>query len=376
MEIAGRLQGPDADSPVLVTAAYSSYRAARANRESMLRAREILTADGEVRSVTPLLSSPDKHAYALMATLRHDPESSSAISAVDRLRRVLPRQMDAAEQAALAVGGTTATVIDAAEEISGNLWKVIVAVLVLSYLSLFVVLKSAILPLKAVVMNLLSVGAAMGVVVMIFQLGWLSSLFGTESLGHVEIYVPPLVFAVVYGLSMDYEVFLLTRIQERYLATGHNRSAIAEGVSSSARTISCAALIMVLVFTAFIATSEPIVQEIGVGTAVAVAVDATVTRLVLLPATMVLLGKWNWWIPSVFAKLGRDRKAPSRALAERLNNNSSRALQRLGGVHSTVRARPIASPGISHGLPVLDSGHRALRLRQVRSRRRAVSGGR
>jgi uncharacterized membrane protein YdfJ with MMPL/SSD domain len=315
-EVAARLQGPDADSPVLVTAAYPSPGAARANRESMLRARELLTADGEVRSVTPLLSSTDGRAYALMATLRHDPESNSAVDTVNRLRRVLPRQMDGAGQAALAVGGTTATVIDAGEEISDSLWKVIAAVLILSYLSLFVMLKSVVLPLKAAVMNLLSVGAAMGVLVMIFQLGWLSSLFGTESLGHIEIYVPPLVFAVVYGLSMDYEVFLLTRIQERYRATGDNRRAVAEGVSSSARTISCAALIMVLVFAAFIATSEPIVQEIGLGAAVAVAIDATVTRLVLLPATMALLGRWNWWMPDVLARSGHSRRAPSPPVGE------------------------------------------------------------
>jgi uncharacterized membrane protein YdfJ with MMPL/SSD domain len=316
-EVAARLQGPDADSPVLVTAAYSSAAAARANRQSMVRARETLTTDGDVSSVTPLLSAPDGRAYALMATLRHDPESNAAIATVNHLRRVLPRQLDGAEQRALAVGGTTATVIDAGEEISGTLWKVIAAVLVLSYLSLFVVLKSAILPLKAVVMNLLSVGAAMGVVVAIFQLGWLSSVFGTESLGHIEIYVPPLVFAVVYGLSMDYEVFLLTRIQERYRATADNRRAVAEGVSSSARTISSAALIMVLVFAAFIATSEPIVQEIGVGTAVAVAIDATVTRLVLLPSTMTLLGNWNWWMPSAFTKRRRGGTVPSAALGEK-----------------------------------------------------------
>jgi uncharacterized membrane protein YdfJ with MMPL/SSD domain len=313
-EIAAQLQGPDAESPVLVTAAYRSARAARADRNSLVRMREILAGNSEVASVTPLMTSADGRAYALMATLHHDPESNFAIAAVERLRRELPTEASATGRAALAVGGTTATVVDAGSEIAGNLWKVIVAVLILSYVSLFAVLKSAILPLKAVVMNLLSVGAAMGVLVMIFQLGWLSSVLGVESLGHIQTYVPPLVFAVVYGLSMDYEVFLLTRIQERYRLTADNRRAVAQGVSSSARTISCAALIMVVVFAAFIATSVPVVQEIGVGAAVAVAIDATLTRLVLLPATMVLLGRWNWWVPHVPIRVNRAPRMPQAAV--------------------------------------------------------------
>jgi len=287
---------------------------ARADRESLVRMQEALGRDSEVASVTPLMTSADGRAYALMATLRHDPESNFAIAAVERLRRELPKHASVTGRAALAVGGTTATVVDAGGEIAGNLWMVIVAVLILSYVSLFAVLKSAILPLKAVVMNLLSVGAAMGVLVMIFQFDWLSPIFGVESLGHIQTYVPPLVFAVVYGLSMDYEVFILTRIQERYWLTADNRRAVAEGLSSSARTISCAALIMVVVFAAFIATSIPVVQEIGVGAAVAVAIDATLTRLVLLPATMVLLGRWNWWMPHVLIRVSGTSRVPRTAI--------------------------------------------------------------
>jgi uncharacterized membrane protein YdfJ with MMPL/SSD domain len=298
-EAAARLQGPDAESPVVITADYGSARQALAGRKSIILAREMVSHGREVANVSPVMLSQNHRAYAIFATLRSDPESNAALMAVRRLRKSLPARVGRLHGATLEIGGTTATVIDAANEISGNLWKVVLAVVCLSYLSLLFVLRSAILPLKAVIMNLLSVGAATGVLVAVFQLGWLNEVLGTESLGHIEIYVPPLVFAVVYGLSMDYEVFLLTRIQERYEATGDNRRAVAEGVSSSARTISCAALIMVLVFTAFIFTGMPIVQEIGVGSAVAIALDATLTRLVLLPATMTLLGKWNWWTPRV-----------------------------------------------------------------------------
>jgi uncharacterized membrane protein YdfJ with MMPL/SSD domain len=298
-EAAARLQGPDAESPVVITAEYGSAKQALAGRKAIASARNLVSRGREIANVGPVMLSQDRRAYAIFATLRSDPESSAALAAVTRLRRSLPARVGPLHGAALEVGGTTATIIDAANEISGSMWKVVLAVVCLSYLSLLLVLRSAILPLKAVVMNLLSVGAAMGVLVAVFQLGWLNAPLGVESFGHIEIYVPPLVFAVVYGLSMDYELFLLTRIQERYQATGDNRRAVAEGVSSSARTISCAALIMVLVFMAFIFTSMPIVQEIGVGSAVAIALDATLTRLVLLPATMTLLGERNWWAPRV-----------------------------------------------------------------------------
>jgi uncharacterized membrane protein YdfJ with MMPL/SSD domain len=154
-----------------------------------------------------------------------------------------------------------------------------------------------VLPLKAVVMNLLSVGAAYGVVVAVFQWGWVDGLFGFHALGHVDTITPPLVLAVVFGLSMDYEVFLLTRIRERYAATGDTRAAVAGGLASSARTITSAALIMVAVFATFIATGLPSIQQIGLGTAVAIALDATLVRLILVPATMEIMGKWNWWLP-------------------------------------------------------------------------------
>ena len=161
--------------------------------------------------------------------------------------------------------------------ITGSMWKIILFVLGLSFLVLLVLLRSVVLPLKAVLMNLLSVGAAYGVLTLVFD--------------EVDAITPPLVLAVVFGLSMDYEVFLLSRIRERYNATGDTRRAVAEGLATSARTITSAALIMVAVFLVFVTTGLPSIQQIGLGAAVAIAVDATIVRLVLVPAAMELLGQ-------------------------------------------------------------------------------------
>jgi uncharacterized membrane protein YdfJ with MMPL/SSD domain len=177
------------------------------------------------------------------------------------------------------------------------MWKIALFVLGLSYLVLLVLLRSVVLPLKAVVMNLLSVGAAYGV---------LSAVYG-----ELSTITPPLVLAVVFGLSMDYEVFLLSNIRERWRATGDTRLAVAEGLTASARTITSAALIMVAVFTVFVFTGVPSIAEIGLGCAVAIAVDATIVRLILVPAAMELLGRWNWWLPGPL-----QRVLPSRPLDE------------------------------------------------------------
>ena len=167
----------------------------------------------------------------------------------------------------------------------------------LSFIVLLCVLRSVLLPLKAVAMNVLSVAAAYGVLVIVFQWGWFDGFLGFESLGYVQAITPALLLAIVFGLSMDYEVFMLSRIKERYQATGDNRRAVAEGLQASAKTISSAALIMVAVFAIFAGTGIPQIKEIGVGLAVAIALDATVVRLILVPTTMEMMGNANWWLP-------------------------------------------------------------------------------
>jgi len=160
------------------------------------------------------------------------------------------------------------------------------------------VFRSVLVPLKAVIMNLLSVGAAYGVMVAVFQWGWGIDLIGVGKEGPIEAWAPLMLFAVVFGLSMDYEVFLLSRIKEEYDRTGDNATAVADGLAVTARVITAAAAIMVCVFGAFVLGPERSLKVFGLGMAIAVLIDATIVRLVLVPATMELLGDKNWWIPA------------------------------------------------------------------------------
>src|SRR5207245_134871 len=167
----------------------------------------------------------------------------------------------------------------------------------LSFLLLFVLFRSLLIPLKAAVLNVLSICAAYGVVVAVFQWGWLKGLFGLETTVPIVSFVPMMMFAILFGLSMDYEVFLLSRIREEWLATGDNRFSVVAGLTHTARVITSAAVIMVSVFASFLLVDDPTVKMIGLGLAVAVLVEATLIRMVLVPATMALLGPANWWLP-------------------------------------------------------------------------------
>jgi RND superfamily putative drug exporter len=239
----------------------------------------------------------------IQATTRTASDSEPARALVDRLRDGFVPGTALAAAATVAVGGETARTEDARAQIYGSLWKIVGFVLALSFVVLMVMLRSLLLPLKAVLMNLLSIGAAFGVLVAIFQWGWLDSVLGFESLGALDTINVPLIFAIVFGLSMDYEVFLMSRIRERYLEHGDNERAVAEGLASSARTISSAALIMSSVFAVFVLTGVPSIKELGLGAAVAIALDATLVRLILVPAAMKLMGEWNWWMPSWLDRL-------------------------------------------------------------------------
>jgi uncharacterized membrane protein YdfJ with MMPL/SSD domain len=237
------------------------------------------------------------NAVLVQATPSAASESDAATALVDRLRDGVVPATALAKVATVDVGGETARSHDVRDQISGSMWKIVLFVLALSFIVLMVMLRSLILPLKAVLMNLLSIGAAFGVLVAIFQWGWLDGFLGFEGQGALDTINVPLIFAVVFGLSMDYEVFLMSRIRERYLRHGDNERAVAEGLSSSARTISSAALIMTAVFAVFVLTGVPSIKELGLGCAVAIALDATLVRLILVPAAMKLMGHWNWWMP-------------------------------------------------------------------------------
>jgi RND superfamily putative drug exporter len=242
----------------------------------------------------------------IQATPNAPSESDAAAALVDRLRDTVVPSTQLASVASVDVGGETARSHDVRRLISGSMWKIILFVLALSFLVLMAMLRSLLLPLKAVLMNLLSIGAAYGVLVVVFQWGWFDSLLGLENQGALDTINVPLIFAVVFGLSMDYEVFLMSRIREHYMEHGDNERAVAEGLSTSARTISSAALIMTCVFAVFFLTGVPSIKELGLGCAVAIALDATLVRLILVPAAMKLLGNWNWWMPSWLDRLLPD----------------------------------------------------------------------
>jgi uncharacterized membrane protein YdfJ with MMPL/SSD domain len=266
-------------------------------------AREVAGTAGVTAVGRPVYAGD---AALIQATPSAPSESDAAVALVGRLRDSVVPASALAQQAEVNVGGETARGDDVRHQVSGSMWKIILFVLSLSFLVLMVMLRSLILPLKAVLMNLLSIGAAFGVLVAIFQWGWLDGFLGFESQGALDTINIPLIFAIVFGLSMDYEVFLMSRIRERYMVHGDNERAVAEGLSTSARTISSAALIMTSVFAVFVLTGVPSIKELGVGCAVAIALDATLVRLILVPAAMKLMGSWNWWFPSWLDRLIPD----------------------------------------------------------------------
>ncbi|MGB8858516.1 MAG: MMPL family transporter [Ilumatobacteraceae bacterium] len=226
------------------------------------------------------------------------PQQQATTDLVHRLRdEVIPPT-----GATAYVGGQTAGDVDFSEQMASRLPVFIGAVLVLSFLLLLLVFRSILVPLKAVLLNLLSIGAAYGVLVAVFQWGWLGWLIGVEEGAPIEPWAPMMLFAIVFGLSMDYEVFLLSSVKERVDRGESNSHAVVEGLASTARVITAAAAIMVCVFGTFVLGDERAIKLIGLGLAVAVLLDATVVRMVLVPATMELLGDRNWWLPH---RLGR-----------------------------------------------------------------------
>ena len=195
------------------------------------------------------------------------------------------------------VDGETAGYIDLASKISDKLPSVIAIVVALAFVLLMIAFRSVLIPLTSALMNLLSVAAAYGVLTAIFQKGWGAELIGLDGPVPIASYVPLIMFAILFGLSMDYQVFLVSRVHEHYRQSNDNLEAVVDGLAVSARVITSAALIMVCVFGSFILDADVIVKQFGVGLAVAIALDASIVRCVLVPAVMVRLGRANWWFP-------------------------------------------------------------------------------
>ncbi|MEY2570115.1 MAG: putative drug exporter of the superfamily, partial [Acidimicrobiaceae bacterium] len=270
--------------------------AAAADKGAVGRVHDALQADPGIAAVT----APVFNAAGDTAVLTANPATAPQDERTDQLVRhlrsdVLPATV-AGTDAKVSLTGQ-AMVTDLTDRITSRLPVFIAAVVAMSFLLLMIVFRSILVPLKAALMNLLSIAAAYGVLVAVFQWGWGAGLIGLHSTMPINPFLPLIMFAILFGLSMDYEVFLLSRVREEYVATGDNHEAVVRGLSSTARVITSAALIMISVFGAFVLGDDPNGKLFGVGLAVAVLIDATLVRMVLVPATMSLLGRANWWLP-------------------------------------------------------------------------------
>ena len=293
--------GPGFNGPIIVAVPGDA-----ASDEAQLAAfaETLRTTDGVAFASEPIPIDPDLALVQIYADSA--PQDQETTELVHHLRDdVIPESgigglvdttSDVSQTTAL-VGGFNAASIDFADYLGDRLPWLIGAVLVLSFVLLMMVFRSLLVPLKAVVMNLLSIGAAYGVIVAVFQWGWGKDLINVDRSGPIEAWAPMMLFAIVFGLSMDYEVFLLSRMKEHFDVSRDNATAVADGLAATARVITAAALIMVCVFSAFVLGDDRSLKLFGLGLAVAVLVDATIVRMVLVPATMELLGDRNWWFP-------------------------------------------------------------------------------
>ncbi len=286
--------GPGFNGPFILTARID----AAADLQSLGQLSDALAATPDVATVSPPIPNPDQTVAVIYLNPQSAPQDEATDQLLDNVRNnVIPVTMDGTG-VDVKVGGLTAVMDDFTKQVAARLPIFFLVVIGLSFVLLTVVFRSVLVPLKAAIMNLLSIGAAYGVIVAIFQWGWGADVIGIGREGPIESWVPIMLFAILFGLSMDYEVFLLSRIREDYSVHGDNALAVANGLARTARVITAAAAIMITVFLAFAFGGDVRALKLfAIGLAVAVFVDATIVRMVLVPSTMELLGKANWWMP-------------------------------------------------------------------------------
>jgi RND superfamily putative drug exporter len=256
-----------------------------------------LQSTGDIASFTPVQPTSDGKLLTSTVTPTDVPQSASTGGVFNALvHRTLPDALKGTGARSY-VTGTTASQFDFRDTVKDRLPIIIGIVLIAAFLLLMTVFRSLVIPVKAVILNLLTTGASYGVLVAVFQWGWATSLLGLPMAVPIESYVPMMMFAIVFGLSMDYEIFLISRIAENWRVTADNTRSVGAGLSATGRVISSAALIMTAVFLSFTVSPTVVVKMLALGLAVSVILDATVVRLVLVPATMFLMGKANWWFP-------------------------------------------------------------------------------
>ncbi|MEP6297817.1 MAG: MMPL family transporter, partial [Ilumatobacter sp.] len=284
--------GPGSNGPLLLTAEITDPAQVAAIRDVVA---ELNDTPGVAQALGPIPSESEQ-AVLIRVVPETGPQDAATSDLVNTLRDDVLPAATAGVGVDVLVTGSVASSIDFSTYLSARLPVFFFAVLSLSFLLLMMVFRSVLVPLKAVIMNLLSIGGAYGIVVAVFQWGWGISLLGTGS-GPIEPFLPMMLFAIVFGLSMDYEVFLLSRVKEEYDRSGDAANSVADGLAATARVITAAAAIMVVVFGSFVLEDARVIKMFGVGLASAVFLDATLVRMLLVPATMELLGEKNWWLP-------------------------------------------------------------------------------
>jgi RND superfamily putative drug exporter len=308
--------GPGFNGPLFIAV---DLRGAQ-DKAVVTKLRSTLAEQPGVGAVTPARLNPAKDTALLQAYPASSPQSEKTKDVLDELRNDAVPPLERASGADIAIGGSTAGITDFDNVVRSKLPLFIGIVVALSVLLLMLAFRSILVPLKAAAMNILSIGASFGVVVAVFQKGWGADLIGVSQTGPIESFLPVMVFAIVFGLSMDYEVFLMSRVHEEWTRSGDATRAMTQGLARTGRVITAAATIMVLVFASFILLDERVIKLFGVGLASAIFIDAFIIRSLLVPAIMQLLGRWAWWLPSWLDRRlphvdieGADAPEPARA---------------------------------------------------------------
>jgi RND superfamily putative drug exporter len=288
--------GPGSNGPLTVVIDQSTVSS---SKRSDLSSQAQKTLDGVSGASTVTQLTPTKDGDVLVGTV-YSKESPQSAGTTDLANRLVHHTLPDAVSGTSAKGyvtGTTAAQVDFRDIVASRLPLIIGVVVGLAFLIILAVFRGLLVAVKAAVLNVLSIGASYGVVVAVFQWGWGGPALGVNGKVPIESYVPMMMFAIIFGLSMDYEIFLLSRVHEAWLRTGDAKASVAHALEITARVITCAALIMVSVFAAFIVSDNIVVKMLGLGLAVSVLIDATVVRLLMVPAVMTLLGPRAWWTP-------------------------------------------------------------------------------
>ncbi|MFE5615700.1 MMPL family transporter [Streptomyces sp. NPDC056524] len=283
--------GPGFNGPLIVVADGGGERAASALRQALEKTEGIAAASAPIPTKDAAVST-------VIAFPESAPQAEATSELVDRLRSDVLPPVERATGADLLVGGPTAATEDFAATVADRMPLFVAIVVGLSALLLLLVFRSVLIPVKAALLNLVSIGAALGVITLVFQHGW----FGVQP-GPIEAFIPVMIFAIVFGLSMDYEVFLLSRIHEEWERTKDPQGAVREGLAATGKVITAAAAIMIVVFSAFVLSPDRMLQQFGLGLAVAILLDAVVIRCLIVPAVMQLLGRRAWWLPGPLERM-------------------------------------------------------------------------